>query len=612
MFLGAKFLFSIVFMKSKHSNIVYPEVRIRDVVFSMWHGMSREWSVVLAIIIGIGGASAFEIATPLYYKKFFDTLSSELSKAELVPQLVHYIMVVLALNGAAWVCWRVGSFAIARFEARSMATLRQQAYDRLLYHSYAFFTDNFAGALVQRVGRYARAFERFTDRITWDILPLIVRISGAVIVTAYIFPILAVIIFAWVFLYIMVNYFYSRWRLKYNLEMVQADSHTTAVLADSITNQNNIDIFSQHENEQKHFKEVTEDQSRITLRNWNVGQGLDAIQAGFIAIIEFIIFYVTIHYWEQGLVTIGTFILVQLYVLGLGRRLWDFGRIIRDFYEGFADAKEMVEIMNLPYEIKNAPNAEPLHVSGGEVVFRDVVFAFNQTREVLKNINFTIRAGEKIAIVGPSGAGKTTFVRLLLRFYDVTSGKILIDGQNICHATLETLRNNVSLVPQDPLLFHRTIMENIRYGRPDATEAEVIEAACLAHCDEFINVLPMKYETYVGERGIKLSGGERQRVAIARAILKNAPILVLDEATSSLDSHSEALIQDALDTLMKGKTVVVVAHRLSTIRKMDRIIVLKDGEIIEEGTHDSLTSQDGSLYSKLWDLQAGGFLRDGE
>ncbi|HBB44446.1 MAG: ABC transporter related protein [Parcubacteria group bacterium GW2011_GWA1_44_13] len=599
-------------MKSKYSNIQYPEVRIRDVVFSMWTGMSKGWGVLIAILLGIGGASAFEIVTPLYYKKFFDALTSSQSKAELVPQLIHYILVVLALNAAAWVCWRVGSYAIARVEALSMATLRQQAYDRLLYHSYSFFTDNFAGALVQRVGRYARAFERLTDRITWDIIPLIVRISGAVIITAYIFPMLAVIIFAWVVLYMVVNYFYSKWRLKYNLEMVQADSRTTAVLADAITNQNNIDIFSQHSNEQKYFKDVTEDQSKITLRNWTVGQGLDAIQAALIFLIEFAIFYVTIRYWEQGLVTVGTFILVQLYVLGLGRRLWDFGRIIRDFYEGFADAKEMVEIMNLPYEIKDVPTATPLNVSGGEVVFRNVTFAFNQTREVLKNINFTIKAGEKIAIVGPSGAGKTTFVRLLLRFYDVTSGKILIDGQDIRHATLKTLRNNVSLVPQDPLLFHRTIMENIRYGKPSATEAEVVEAARLAHCDEFINVLPNKYETYVGERGIKLSGGERQRVAIARAILKNAPILVLDEATSSLDSHSEALIQDALDTLMKGKTVVVVAHRLSTIRKMDRIIVLKDGTIIEEGTHDALTNQSGSLYSKLWDLQAGGFLRDGE
>lgn len=597
-------------MKSKHSNIEYPEVRIRDVASLMWQGMSKSWLMMLAILFGIGGANAFEIVVPLYYKKFFDTLASSQPKAELVSQLFDIILFILLLNGAAWVCWRIGSYAINRVQARSMATLRQQAYDRLLYHSYSFFSNNFAGALVQRVGRYARAFERITDRIVWDILPLIVRISGAVIITAYIFPMLALVIFGWVALYMVVNFAYSQWQLKYNLQMAEADSRTTAVLADSITNQNNIDIFSQHEYEREYFKEVTDNQAKITLRNWNRGQGLDAIQAGLIVLMEFAIFYIIIRYWEMGPVTVGTFILVQLYVLGLGKRLWDFGRIIRDSYEGYADAKEMVEIMKLPYEIKDVPTAVPLCVSGGEIVFRDVIFAFNQTREVLQIINFTIKAGEKIALVGPSGAGKTTFVRLLLRFYDVTGGKILIDGQDIRHATLETLRNSVSLVPQDPLLFHRTIMENIRYGKPQATDAEVMEAARLAHCDEFINGLPKQYETYVGERGIKLSGGERQRVAIARAILKNAPILVLDEATSSLDSHSEALIQDALDTLMKGKTVVVVAHRLSTIRKMDRIVVLKDGAIIEEGTHEDLIKQNGGLYAKLWDLQAGGFLHE--
>ena len=215
-----------------------------------------------------------------------------------------------------------------------------------------------------------------------------------------------------------------------------------------------------------------------------------------------------------------------------------------------------------------------------------------------------------MALIGPSGAGKSTFVRLLLRLYDIHSGEILIDGQNISKVTQNSLRDNISLVPQDPVLFHRTLMENIRYGKPLATDEQVIRAARLAHCDEFIEQLPKKYDTYVGERGIKLSGGERQRVAIARAILKNAPILVLDEATSSLDSHSEMLIQDALDTLMKGETTVVIAHRLSTIRKMDRIIVFENGKIIEEGSHEALIEKTGGLYAKLWSLQAGGVLKD--
>ncbi len=222
-----------------------------------------------------------------------------------------------------------------------------------------------------------------------------------------------------------------------------------------------------------------------------------------------------------------------------------------------------------------------------------------------------IAPGEKIALVGPSGAGKSTITKLLLRLYDINSGAIEIDGQNIAEVTQESLRNAIAFVPQEPVLFHRTLMENIRYGRRDATDAEVIDAAKKAHCHEFIAALPEGYNTYVGERGIKLSGGERQRVAIARAILKDAPILVLDEATSSLDSESEHLIQDALEVLMRGKTVIVIAHRLSTIMKMDRIVVLEGGQVVAEGTHEELLQQ-GGLYHKLWSIQAGGFIVDEE
>ena len=246
----------------------------------------------------------------------------------------------------------------------------------------------------------------------------------------------------------------------------------------------------------------------------------------------------------------------------------------------------------------------------GEIEFKDLSFSFNDTRKILEHITVTIQPGEKVALIGPSGAGKTTFVRLLLRLYSATSGEILIDGQDISKVSQESLRKNISLVPQDPVLFHRTLADNIAYGKRDASKKEIEKAAKLAHCDEFIKNLPFGLETYVGERGIKLSGGERQRVAIARAMLKNAPILILDEATSSLDSHSEMLIQDALNNLMAGKTTIVIAHRLSTIQKMDRIIVIDNGKIIEQGSHNVLLANEQSLYKKLWSLQAGGFLTE--
>ncbi|MDD2753729.1 MAG: ABC transporter ATP-binding protein [Candidatus Portnoybacteria bacterium] len=597
-------------MKDKNSNIKYPPVRLKDVAGYVWYGIKSSKLAMFLTIAGIAGASVFEIITPLYFKRFFDLLAFVPDKNIVAAQLIDILLMILFLNVCAWVFWRVGSFANVFFQAKSMAVLRRQAYGYLIHHSYNFFANNFSGALVQRVGRYARAFERLADRITWNLVPLIVRLTGIAIITMSIEQRLTILIIGWAALYIVVNYFYSLWKLKYSIKAAEADSRTTAVLADTIANQNNIEIFSRHQSEKDNFKEVTEEQRKITAFNWNTDLGMDGIQAALIFIIEFIILYFTVRYWQVGVVTIGTFVLVQMYVIGLGMRLWEFSRIVRDFYEGYADMKEMVEIMKLPYDIKNAPGAKPLEVSAGEVVFNDVNFYFNDGREVLKGVNLKIKAGEKIALVGPSGSGKTTLVRLLLRFYDAISGNILIDGQDIKKVTLESLRNNISLVPQDPILFHRTIMANIRYGRQSAADEEVIKAARLAYCDEFIDNLPKKYETHVGERGIKLSGGERQRVAIARAILKNAPILILDEATSSLDSRSEALIQDALDVLMKGKTVIVIAHRLSTIRKMDRIVVLEKGIIKESGSHKELIAKD-TLYKKLWALQAGGFIRNG-
>jgi len=598
-------------MKQKNPNIKYPEVRLKDVASYLWRGTAGSRLAMALSVVGIAAASVFELIVPLYFKRFFDLLSGVADKNIVAEQLVGTLVMILAFNGLVWLGWRVGSFANVAWQAKTMAALRRQAYNYLIYHSYGFFANNFSGALVQRIGRYARAFEKLADRLTWNLIPLIIRLGGVAIITATIEPRLTILIIGWALFYLVVNYFWSLWKLKYNFRAAEADSYTTAVLADSITNQNNIELFSRHPSEIAKFKEVTEEQKKITAFNWSVDMGLDSVQAVLIIAVEFAVLYFTIRYWQVGAVTLGTFVLVQMYILGLGSRLWDFGRIVRDFYEGYADAKEMVEIMKLPYEVRDVSDAKPLMVSKGEVFFEGVNFSFSDARErdILKGINLKIRDGEKIALVGPSGSGKTTLVRLLLRFYDVVSGGIYVDGQNIQSVTLISLRDNIALVPQDPILFHRTIMENIRYGREGASDEEVINAARLAHCDEFIRGLRQQYETFVGERGIKLSGGERQRVAIARAILKNAPILILDEATSSLDSYSESLIQSALDNLMKGKTTIVIAHRLSTIRKMDRIIILEKGMTKEEGTHEELILRD-SLYRKLWDLQAGGFIRE--
>ncbi len=570
------------------------------------------WSAVFvaSALVITGLVSIF---TPVFYKQFFDVLTaSSDNKVQATPVLVKTIFYIFALNAVSWAAFRSASFVNAGFQTKVMAGLKRISFEYLLGHSYSFFASRFTGSLVQRVNRFARSFEVLADRLLWSIIPLGVRITGMSIVVWFIEPVITFSIIALVFAFMIFNYFFTRWKLKYEIERAEADSFSTAVLSDAITNHNTVQLFNGEKAETDYFREVTGEQARITRFTWNLHGITDSVQAGFLIVAELALFYFSIKYWQAGIFTVGTFVLIQAYIISLGGQLWDFSRIIRDLYQSFADAKEMVDVLVLPQEIKDSPEASPLKIFKGNMYFEDAAFTFKKGREVLKSFNLEIRGGEKTALVGPSGSGKSTIVRLIMRLYDVSGGKIKIDGQDIKSVTLESLRGNIALVPQDPILFHRTLLENIRYGRRDATDEEVKRAGDLAHCDEFIKGLPYGYETYVGERGIKLSGGERQRIAIARAILKNAPILILDEATSSLDSHSEYLIQDALDKLMEGKTSIVIAHRLSTIRKMDRILVLDNGTVVEDGKHDELSTREGGLYNKLWNLQAGGFLADDE
>ncbi len=588
--------------KTKHQG------SLTEIVKSFWNEMKHYKLVMFLIFILYVIASAANVVTPIYYKDFFNVISSSADKSAALPELIHIIVIIACINLIIWSTFRGGQFLNIYFESEVIKRLKDRSFDYMMRHSYTFFANNFAGSLVQRINRYARAFERLNDRLVFDIIPLTVRVIGVSISVWFIDPRLTAAFLIWTAVFLAFNYTFARWKLKYEIRRAEADSYTTAILSDSISNSNTVMLFAGNKKESAFFANATDRQTEITRFSWNLNAVVDAVQGLLIFIMEFFIFYYTLHFWENGLVQIGVFVLLQSYIAVVGRQLWDFGRVVRDFYEATADAKEMVDIFNLPHEIRDIPEAKTLNVTGGEIKFSDVRFDFNENKTVINNLNVTLQPRQKIALVGPSGAGKTTFIRLLLRYFEIRSGAITIDGQNIHDVTLESLYNNISLVPQDPLLFHRSIMENIRYGKSNATDDEVIRAAKLAHCDEFISNLPKKYETFVGERGIKLSGGERQRVAIARAILKNAPILILDEATSSLDSHSESMIQDALDILMHDKTVIVIAYRLSTIRKMDRILVLKNGEIIEDGSHDELIKSPENLYSKLWSLQAGGFI----
>lgn len=563
-------------------------------------GFFNLFSVVVAVALGA--------IAPLFYKDFFNVLADGgLGKAEAVLMLIKILVIIAALNFLEWIFWRVSDFAVAHFESHVIADLNSQCFEYLHRHSFSFFNNNFVGSLVKRVKWFGKAFENITDKLTWNITPLAVSI---VIIAAVLFKRsfwIGLGVILWTAVFLLFNLIFAKYKLRYDIKRAEKETETTGILADTITNHSNVNLFNGFLREAKFFRGKMEEWRKLTKFTWNLNNFFHAGQGFLMVAFEIGIMYGAIILWQRGFLTIGDFALLQSYLISIFHRVWDFSKVIRNIYESLADAEEMTEILETPHEIQDISKAKKLLVSGGVIEFKNVDFYYNQTRPILKGFILTVKSREKVALIGPSGAGKTTVAKLILRLHDITAGEILIDQQNIAKITQESLKANIAFVPQEPLLFHRTLMENIHYGQPTATEKEIISASKMAQCHDFISNLPDGYNTYVGERGVKLSGGERQRVAIARAILRNTPILILDEATSSLDSSSELLIQKAISELMKNKTVLVIAHRLSTIRQMDRILVIDNGKIKEEGTHQQLTKFVHGEYRRLWNLQAGGF-----
>lgn len=566
-------------------------------------GKKYSWLFVVTVIAVILATLA-EIYKPYIYKLFFDHLTKEQPSPE---RLINLVFQAFVLGLLSWFFWRVATFIAAYFQARVMRDLQQLSFEVLHKHSINFFNNNFAGSLVRKINKFSKAYETITDQFFWSFIPVFVRIVTITVILSFRSKMLGLYIVLWSIVYIAFNYWFSVYKLKYDIKRTELDSQVTGVIADTIANNVNLKLFTGYKKEALAFSAVLEKWYKATNISWNLGNFNEAIQGMLMVLLELLVFYYAIIFWQQGKVSVGDFAMIQVFLMQIFNKLWELGRNIRRVYESFADANEMTEIINTPLEVSDKLDAKSLSVSKGKISFKNVGFYYNKENPVFKNFNLDIEPKERIALIGPSGGGKSTVTKLLFRFMDIQSGEILIDGQNIANTTQDSLRENISLVPQEPILFHRTLIENIRYGNPKATDEEVFLASKKAHAHEFINSFPLGYETYVGERGVKLSGGQRQRIAIARAILKNAPILVLDEATSSLDSESEHYIQEALKELIKNKTVIVIAHRLSTVMQMDRIIVLEDGKIKEQGKHEELLKLEQGTYQKLWQIQAGSF-----
>lgn len=580
----------------------------KQIISLLWRtAMKYPFRTSLAIIGSIATTTVGSFVGPYVISQLLNQLQS--GSITLSGSMGPILLYGAAQLYGQIIGWRINLFLAWTMETAAQRDLYQRIFSALTEQSLTFHSDRFGGALVSQTTKLIGSFERFWDTLIFQVAPSITSVVAATIVLSFFFWQYALFLFVLSMVFAGAVIFGSRFLAAFNREEAQASTATNAYVADAVTNVMTIKSHGHEESEldelsnranfwrskslasMRGFLTVSSIYS-ILLTTLNVGALVGAIWAS-----------------EHHLISLGTVYLCLSYTLVVGRQLWEINGIMRSFNRVIGDAHDMTEILTLNPEVVNT-STKALVVKKGSIEFKDVTFAHSGSNESLfENFSLSVKAGEQIGLVGHSGSGKTTLTKLLLRFTDIESGSIAIDGQDISDVTQESLRKNIAYVPQEPMLFHRSLRENIAYGKPGADDKEILNAAKQANALEFIDKLPEGLETMVGERGVKLSGGQRQRIVIARAILKNAPILLLDEATSALDSESEGLIQDALVKLMKNRTSIVIAHRLSTIAKLDRIVVLENGAIREQGSHAELLKQDG-MYTKLWSHQSGGFMED--
>lgn len=582
-------------------------------MYYYWREITKyKWYALGCLLVTPAVVFIRAILAPLIFADLIEKISQGLPFEQLLATALGEVIiffVLFAVNKLVleelrlyW-CWRM--------ELLAMYDLSELCFDTISAQSMQFHSDRFSGSLVSQTSRFVGSFERLFDVFLWELYPSTIYVIMVVIVLAPQVPWFAIGLVLFVALYVLIAGLSFKRIGRLNEAEAEASNKQTGQLADSISNIISVKSYAKELHEKRRytgFAEKTLDAGSDLMRaTINRDIKFSSIQ---ICITALILFFLLIGQSWLG-ISIATLILIVNYTQTVQGELWSVTSIFKNINRVFGDAHEMTLILDLTDDVVDAPDAVELVLKEPRVDFKDITFQHADAKApIFEHFDLSIHPGERVGLVGVSGSGKTTLTKLLLRFADVNDGAILVSDQDIRKITQSSLRENVAYVPQETALFHRSISENIAYGKPDATPEEIQRAAKLANAHDFIMDLPEGYDTLVGERGIKLSGGQRQRIAIARAILKDAPILVLDEATSALDSESEALIQDALNKLMAGRTSIVIAHRLSTVANLDRIVVLENGKIVEQGKHHDLLEKPDGVYHHLWSRQSGAFMEE--
>lgn len=537
-------------------------------------------------------------------KLFVDTMVSDktISYQDVLYPIVLFVGIQIGLD----IFWRLSNYAEWKSEPYVRRDIILKPYDYVQHHSYAFFQNNFTGMIVSKLKGILSGYDKFWAELHHGLGLRILSVVVSLFALSYVNLKIGLFLIAWACVYTPTMYILSKRLNLYSYEETESRHKITGLISDRITNVLSLLSFAARKRELKDLDQtVSGDFVPKQIRLYKFDFMMQIIGGVFyISMFVFILLYM-IHLRQIGDVTVGDFAFVFGMTLAVAENIWHATINLQEFARAMGDFASSLSILDAPQQNLDQEGATPLKIQQASIIFENLSFRYPAGSQIFENLNLEIKPGEKIGLVGETGSGKSTIVNLLLRYFEPESGSIKISGCDIGYVTQDSLRAQIALIPQDTLLFHRTLFENIRYGNPNASDEDVIRAAKHAHAHEFIEGLGEGYDTEVGERGIKLSGGQRQRIAIARAILKDAPILILDEATSALDSQTEKFIQESLHELIKdrSKTVIAVAHRLSTLKDMDRILVLEAGRIVEEGSHESLVHNPNSAYKKLWDLQ---------